>query len=95
MHVGLRGPSNFFGHPTDDVLVQLDHQLRRWDESADSVTKIVYGHFPVSFTASSETGKRVEDVMANNDVTAYICGHLHTAFGRRLYKHHRYVLFLD
>ncbi|KAG0554421.1 hypothetical protein KC19_12G090300 [Ceratodon purpureus] len=90
MHVGLRGPSNVFGHPTDEVLVQLDQELKRWDEStADPVTKIVYGHFPMSFTTSSETGKRVEDVMANNDVTAYLCGHLHTTFGRRLYKHHK------
>jgi endoribonuclease Dicer len=95
MHVGLRGPSNIFGHPTDEVLGQLDGELRRWDEGiADPVTKIVFGHFPMSFTTTSETGKRVEDVMASNDVTAYVCGHLHTTFGRRLYKHHKYVSFL-
>lgn len=89
MKVGLRGPSNVFGHPTDEILVQLDQELRIWDDDSTPVTKIVYGHFPMSFTTSSETGKRVEDVIASNNVTAYVCGHLHTTFGRQLYKHHK------
>ncbi|KAG0554862.1 hypothetical protein KC19_12G126000 [Ceratodon purpureus] len=89
MTVGLRGPSNTFGHPTDDILEQLDQKLRRWEnENAEGVTKIVYGHYPMSFTTSTETGKRPEEVMAKNDVTAYLCGHLHAKFGRRLYKRH-------
>jgi len=89
MQVGLRGPSNVFGHPTDEILVHLDQELRNWDDDSTPVTKIVYGHFPMSFTTASETGKRVEDVMASNNVTAYVCGHLHTTFGRQLYKHHK------
>lgn len=91
MHVGLRAPTNLFGHPTDDILVQLDEELQRWDNLSipDPVTKIVYGHYPMSFTTSTETGKRPEDIMARNGVAAYICGHLHTTFGRRLYKHHK------
>lgn len=97
MQVGLRGPSNLFGHSTDEILDQLDQELKRWDNDnnapPDPVTKIVYGHFPMSFTTSSETGKRVEDVMASNGVSAYVCGHLHTTFGRRLYKHHKYEFF--
>jgi len=87
--VGLRSPSNVFGHPTDELLAQLDMELRRW-EDAGGVTKIVYGHYPMSFTTSTESGKRPEDVMANNGVAAYLCGHLHTKFGRRLYKRHTY-----
>ena len=92
MTVGLRGPSNTFGHPTDDILEQLDGELKRWDNgTSEDVIKIVYGHYPMSFTTSTETGKRPEEVMANNGVTAYLCGHLHAKFGRRLYKRHRYV----
>lgn len=91
--VGLRSPSNAFGHPTDEILAQLDMELRRWeDATAGSITKIVYGHYPMSFTTSTESGKRPEEVMANNDVAAYLCGHLHTKFGRRLYKRHTYVI---
>lgn len=88
MTVGLRSPSNSFGHPTDELLAQLDMQLRRWDD-AEGVTKIVYGHYPMSFTTSTESGKRPEEFMANNGVAAYLCGHLHTKFGRRLYKRHK------
>lgn len=97
MHVGLRAPTNLFGHPTDDILVQLDEELQRWDNLSipDPVTKIVYGHYPMSFTTSTETGKRPEDIMARNGVAAYICGHLHTTFGRRLYKHHKYAFLLE
>ncbi|XP_024361562.1 putative metallophosphoesterase At3g03305 [Physcomitrium patens] len=85
MTVGLRGPSNAFGHPTDELLQQLDLELRR---GGNATTKIVYGHYTMSFTTSTETGKRPEEVMANNNVVAYLCGHLHTKFGRRLYKRH-------
>lgn len=92
MTVGLRGPSNLFGHPTDDVLAALDLELSRWNlDTSEPVTKIVYGHFPMSFTASTSTGKRPEEVMAKHGVTAYVCGHLHTKFGRHLYKHHKYM----
>lgn len=89
MTVGLRGPSNAFGHPTDELLQQLDLELRR---GGNATTKIVYGHYTMSFTTSTETGKRPEEVMANNNVVAYLCGHLHTKFGRRLYKRHKYVI---
>lgn len=92
MTVGLRGPSNAFGHPTDEILGQLDQKLRRWDNAtSEGIVKIVYGHYPMSFTTSTETGKRPEEVMASNGVTAYLCGHLHTKFGRCLYKRHTYV----
>lgn len=86
MEVGLRHPSNLFGHPTDKALNELDAELKSVNETT---VKIVYGHFPMSFTTYSETGKRVEGVMANNLVDAYVCGHLHTAFGRELYKYHK------
>lgn len=90
--VGLRSPSNSFGHPTDKLLAELEMELRRYDNAtAEGVTKIVYGHYPMSFTTSTESGKHPEDVMASNDVTAYLCGHLHTKFGRRLYRRHTYV----
>lgn len=44
----------------------------------------------MSFTTSTETRRRIEDVMAKNDVSACVCGHLHTVFGHRLYKHHKH-----
>jgi len=94
MHIGLRGPSNLFGHPTDASLTELDHQLSQWDhDTSHPVTKIVFGHFPMSFTTSTETGKRPEEIFAKHNISAYVCGHLHTAFGRHLYKHHKYITF--
>lgn len=91
MSVGLRGPSNLFGHPNDDRIQKVDSELGYWDgESNEPVSKIVFGHFPLSFTASTETGKRYESVFAKHSVSAYICGHLHAKFGKHLWKHHFY-----
>ncbi|KAL2635657.1 hypothetical protein R1flu_007136 [Riccia fluitans] len=89
MSIGLRGPSNLFGHPSDDHIDKLDRELSQWDSNITvPVSKIVFGHFPTSFTASSESGRRSDQIMAKHNISAYINGHLHTKFGRRLYKHH-------
>ncbi|KAL3689332.1 hypothetical protein R1sor_015641 [Riccia sorocarpa] len=89
MSIGLRGPSNLFGHPSDDLIDKLDRELSQWDGNlTDPVSKIVFGHFPTSFTASSQTGRRSDQIMAKHNISAYINGHLHTKFGRHLYKHH-------
>eukprot|EP01018_Ginkgo_biloba_P006019 Gb_41602 [translate_table: standard] len=91
MSIGLRGPSNLFGHPSNSRIQKVDSELGLWDsESGEPVAKIVFGHFPMSFTASTETGKRYEDIFAKHSVTAYICGHLHAKFGKQLWKHHFY-----
>ncbi|XP_015572259.1 putative metallophosphoesterase At3g03305 [Ricinus communis] len=92
MSVGLRGPTNLFGHPTDQLLTQLESQLSQWDsQSNKSVTKIAFGHFPVSFSAFSHSGKSLKDTFLNNSLSAYLCGHLHSRFGKNLKRHHQSI----
>eukprot|EP01018_Ginkgo_biloba_P015532 Gb_16139 [translate_table: standard] len=87
--IGLRGPTNLFGHATDKILSELDAELSQWDsQSLETMTKIVFGHFPLSFSTATETGKHLEDLFAKHAISAYLCGHLHTKFGRNLKRHH-------
>nr|CAD1837463.1 unnamed protein product [Ananas comosus var. bracteatus] len=62
MSIGIRGPSNLFGHPTDKRIDVVESELQYWDNSTALITKVVFGHFPMSFTASSKTGTRYENV---------------------------------
>lgn len=88
--VGVRGPTNVFGHPTDQILLELDSELAQWDlQSEKYVTKISFGHFPLSFSARSQTKKRLQDIFIKHSVSAYLCGHLHTKFGKNLKRHHQ------
>ncbi|XP_062082164.1 putative metallophosphoesterase At3g03305 [Humulus lupulus] len=90
LSVGLRGPTNLFGHPTDELLAELDLELSQWDsQSTRPVTKISFGHFPISFSALSHSGKSLKDIFLNHSVSAYICGHLHTGFGKNLKRNHQ------
>ncbi|KAJ6311996.1 hypothetical protein OIU77_013700 [Salix suchowensis] len=90
MATGLRGPTNLFGHPTDQLLTQIDSQLSQWDsQKGKSITKISFGHFPLSFSAFSESQKSLRDVFLKHSVSAYLCGHLHTRFGKNLKRHHQ------
>uniref|UniRef100_A0A2N9FTW3 Uncharacterized protein n=1 Tax=Fagus sylvatica TaxID=28930 RepID=A0A2N9FTW3_FAGSY len=90
MSVGLRGPTNLFGHPTDQLLAELDLELSQWNsQSIKPVTKISFGHFPLSFSASSNSGKSLKDILLNHSLSAYLCGHLHTRFGKNLKRHHQ------
>ncbi|CAI9090825.1 OLC1v1025685C2 [Oldenlandia corymbosa var. corymbosa] len=87
---GLRGPTNLFGHPTDQLLSQLSSALSEWDsESAEPIKKIAFGHFPLSFSAASPSGTTLEDVFIEHGLSAYLCGHLHTRFGKNLKRHHQ------
>lgn len=90
MEIGLRGPTNLFGHPTDKLLTDLDAELSKWDAEAakSSITKISFGHFPLSFSASTGTGKSLKDVFLKHSISTYLCGHLHTRFGKNLKRHH-------
>ncbi|KAG9447054.1 hypothetical protein H6P81_013182 [Aristolochia fimbriata] len=89
MGVGLRGPTNLFGHPTDLILADLDSELSQWDSvSNKSITKIAFGHFPLSFSAATDLGKSLKDVFLKHSISAYLCGHLHTRFGKNLKRHH-------
>lgn len=90
MSVGVRGPTNLFGHPTDQLLSELDMELSQWDsQSKDPITKISFGHFPLSFSAPSHSGKSLKDIFLNHSISAYICGHLHAKFGKNLKRHHQ------
>lgn len=92
MSVGLRGPTNLFGHPTDQLLHEINSALSLWDASQSAaknpVTKISFGHFPLSFSAASDSGKTLKDIFLNHSLSAYLCGHLHTRFGKNLKRHH-------
>lgn len=90
MEIGLRGPTNLFGHPTDDLLANLDAELSQWDNEAPkpSVSKILFGHFPLSFSALADSGKSLKDVFLKHSISAYLCGHLHARFGKNLKRHH-------
>ncbi|CAN8269726.1 unnamed protein product [Cochlearia groenlandica] len=89
MHIGLRGPTNLFGHPTDELLSSLDSHLSQWDEKPTKpVTKISFGHFPLSFSALSQSKKSLKDVFLKHSISAYLCGHLHSSFGKNLKRHH-------
>ncbi|XP_078441043.1 putative metallophosphoesterase At3g03305 isoform X2 [Wolffia australiana] len=90
MAVGLRGPSNVFGHPSDKLLQALDSELCYWDAIPSKLTrKVVFGHFPLSFTTSSPTTKiRYDDVLSKRSVSAYLCGHLHAMSNSKLWRQH-------
>ncbi|XAR69384.1 hypothetical protein NMG60_11000934 [Bertholletia excelsa] len=89
MLVGLRGPTNLFGHPTDDLLAKIDIELSQWNsQSTKPVTKISYGHFPLSFSVASDSGKTLKHIFLKHSLSAYLCGHLHTKFGKNLKRHH-------
>ncbi|CAN1145459.1 Putative metallophosphoesterase At3g03305 [Linum perenne] len=90
MSTGLRGPTNLFGHPTDDLLNEVDSQLSQWDsQPGKPVIKIPFGHFPLSFSALSQSKRSLEDIFLKHSVSAYLCGHLHTRFGKNLKRHHQ------
>ncbi|KAF8388585.1 hypothetical protein HHK36_027262 [Tetracentron sinense] len=92
MPAGLRGPTNLFGHPTDQILADIDSELSQWNsESTNPVTKISFGHFPLSFSAASHSGKSLKDVFLKHSLSAYLCGHLHTRFGNNLKRHHQLI----
>ncbi|CAI8613306.1 unnamed protein product [Vicia faba] len=89
MSTGLRGPTNLFGHPTDQLLKDLDLELSHWDSLSEKpVTKISFGHFPLSFSAASSSGRTLKDVFLKHSISAYLCGHLHSRFGKNLKRHH-------
>ena len=51
----------------------MDLQLGQWDgESKDPVSKIVFVHFPMSFTASTDTKEHYESVFVKHSIYAYI-----------------------
>ncbi|WVZ62693.1 hypothetical protein U9M48_012407, partial [Paspalum notatum var. saurae] len=93
MDDGLRSPTNIFGQPTDRLLSDLDAALSQWDNQSTSspVTKIAFGHFPISFSALTTSGGSIRDVFLKHSLSAYLCGHLHTNFGRNLKRHHKSV----
>ncbi|KAL6001562.1 hypothetical protein ACLOJK_007300 [Asimina triloba] len=89
MDIGIRGPSNLFGHATDERIKTIETELEYWDRDSDAlVTKIVFGHFPMSFTAASESGRSYETIFGRHSVSTYLCGHLHAKFSKQLWKLH-------
>lgn len=67
----------------------MESELQYWDSFPNAlVTKVTFGHFPMSFTASSEKGERYENIFARHSVSAYICGHLHAKLSKQLWRIH-------
>jgi hypothetical protein len=91
MEIGLRGPTNLFGHPTDEQLIELDQAFAQWDAHFDMahVTKVAFGHFPMSFSALTESGKSIKDIFLKHSLAAYLCGHLHSRFGKNLKRYYQ------
>ncbi|KAK3166207.1 hypothetical protein QOZ80_1AG0042780 [Eleusine coracana subsp. coracana] len=91
MEIGLRGPTNLFGHPTDEQIIELDQAFSQWDTDfvTAAVTKIAFGHFPMSFTALTESGKSMKDIFLKHSLSAYLCGHLHARFGKNLKRYYQ------
>lgn len=89
MDVGIRGPSHLFGHSTDERIDAVNTELQYWDNNTELLTtKIVFGHYPLSFIASSQSGKHYYTSFANQSVSAYLCGHLHAKFSQKLWRKH-------
>ncbi|KAH0745338.1 hypothetical protein KY285_006995 [Solanum tuberosum] len=87
--LGLRGPTNLFGHPTDHLLDEISSELSVLDsQPAKPVIKIAYGHFPLSFSAATQSGRTLKETFLTHNLSAYLCGHLHTKFGKNLKRHH-------
>ncbi|KAM3229658.1 hypothetical protein ACQJBY_060467 [Aegilops geniculata] len=90
MSVGIRFPTNLFGHPTDKRIEAVNSELEYWTNHSNvPITKVVFGHFPMSFTTSSEGGQRYESVFARQSISAYLCGHLHAKVSKQLWRHHQ------
>lgn len=66
----------------------MESELQYLDPNPGTATKIIFGHFPLSFTASSRKGQRYENVFSRQSVSSYICGHLHGKFSRQLWRLH-------
>eukprot|EP00268_Persea_americana_P025799 TRINITY_DN2516_c2_g1_i1.p1 TRINITY_DN2516_c2_g1~~TRINITY_DN2516_c2_g1_i1.p1 ORF type:complete len:719 (+),score=94.54 TRINITY_DN2516_c2_g1_i1:137-2293(+) len=89
LNIGLRGPTNLFGHPSDKRIESVESELEYWDSHPYAlVTKVAFGHFPMSFIASSEKGRRYESAFARYSVSTYLCGHLHAKFSKHLWRLH-------
>ncbi|KAF8683594.1 hypothetical protein HU200_044514 [Digitaria exilis] len=87
--VGIRFPANLFGHPTDKRIEAVNSELQYLTNHSNApVTKVVFGHFPMSFTASSEKGQRYESVFTRQSISAYLCGHLHAKVSKQLWRYH-------
>ncbi|CAH9109797.1 unnamed protein product [Cuscuta epithymum] len=87
--LGLRGPTNLFGHPNDQLLTDISSELSQFDPlPRKPVIKISLGHFPLSFSAAAYSGRTLKDIFLMHSLSAYLCGHLHTRFGNNLKRHH-------
>ncbi|XP_031105052.1 putative metallophosphoesterase At3g03305 isoform X1 [Ipomoea triloba] len=85
MSSGLRGPTNLFGHPTDQLLTEINSELSQWNtQPTKSVLKISFGHFPLSLSAPAYSGRTLKHVFLDQSLSIYLCGHLHRTFGTNL-----------
>uniref|UniRef100_A0A0D9VS52 Uncharacterized protein n=1 Tax=Leersia perrieri TaxID=77586 RepID=A0A0D9VS52_9ORYZ len=89
MRIGIRYPANLFGHPTDKRIEAVNSELQYWSNNSNiPITKVVFGHYPMSFTTSSEKGQRYENIFGKQSISAYLCGHLHAKVSKQLWRFH-------
>lgn len=85
MQIGIRRPANLFGHPNDKTVQSINSDLQSYDKNNNpATTKIAFGHFPLSFTASTLQRETYQIVFANYSFSTYICGHLHAKLSSKL-----------
>ncbi|EFJ51718.1 hypothetical protein VOLCADRAFT_87455 [Volvox carteri f. nagariensis] len=98
---GMRSPTNFLGVITQSVLDELDEQLAASIAGMRGANcnppYIAYGHYPLSTIAypgrriaggAAERAASVHQILVRHGVSAYLAGHLHGAFGRKLHRLH-------
>ncbi|KAL4239047.1 Transmembrane protein 62 [Mactra antiquata] len=72
---GPKRPFNFFGYIRKDGETALTTYL---NEAKTSNMTIAFGHYPTSLIGT-QSGNNIRNILSN--VTAYLCGHLHTLAG--------------
>ncbi|XP_073316330.1 putative metallophosphoesterase At3g03305 [Primulina huaijiensis] len=71
------------------LLTDINSELSQWDyQSFQPVTKLSFGHFHLSFSDATKSGKTLKDSFLVHSLSAYLCGHLHTKFGNNFKRYH-------
>lgn len=63
----------------------------------EGVPILAYGHYPLEVvthppgsTAHGSAAKNLHETLARNNISVYVAGHLHSAFGEKLHRLHKH-----
>ncbi|URE35408.1 Ser Thr protein phosphatase family protein [Musa troglodytarum] len=94
LSIGIRGPSNLFGHPTEKRMAVVESELQYWDiYPSESVTKYYLGTFQCLLQLHLKKDSVMKVYLQGNQF--HICGHLHGNFSRQLWRLHPSKLSSD